>query len=228
MPSDSVRPLILAVDTTGENGSIALARGRDLLEEIPLHAPAGFAQVLLASAAALLERNGVKVGDVDCFAAASGPGSFTGLRVGLSFIKGLAEATGKRAVAVSNLRTLACFGTAPLRAAVIDARRGQIYGAVYDDQGNALSPEVVSGCVDWLQSLPEGEIGFVTASPAFLEEARAGTRYATAPLTVPPASLAAAVASIAAEAYERGQALDPATLDANYVRRSDAELFWRE
>ncbi len=74
---------------------------------------------------------------VDCFAAASGPGSFTGVRVGLACVKGLAEALGKPAVAVSNLRAIASFGTAPWRAVVLDARRGEIYGAVYDAAGGS-------------------------------------------------------------------------------------------
>ena len=71
---------------------------------------------------------------MDCFAAASGPGSFTGVRVGLAAVKGLAEAAGKRVVAVSNLRALAFFGSAPLRATVIDARRGEVYAALYNSR----------------------------------------------------------------------------------------------
>ncbi len=88
--------------------------------------------------------SGTTVHQMECFAAASGPGSFTGVRVGLAAAKGLAEATGKRMVAVSNLRALAAFGTAPLRATVIDARRGEIYGAVYNSQLELVMPEVVT------------------------------------------------------------------------------------
>ena len=62
--------LILAVDTTGEFGSLALLRGEELVEEMPLHAPKGFAQVLYGHLAELLERHGLKPGDIDCFAAA--------------------------------------------------------------------------------------------------------------------------------------------------------------
>jgi tRNA threonylcarbamoyladenosine biosynthesis protein TsaB len=228
MPADTLKPLILAVDTTGEHGGLALARGDCLLEEAPLHAPGGFAHVLFACAEELLKRHGCEVEDVECFAAASGPGSFTGLRVGLSFVKGLAEATGKPAVAVSNLRALACFGSAPLRAVMIDARRGEVYGAVYSADGDEVAPEQVAGCQAWLRSLPEGALGFVTASPSLLEGARSGSVWSSAPFTLAPASLAAAVASLAAGVLERGEAQDPAALDANYVRRSDAELFWKE
>ena len=75
-------PLILAVDTTHDYGSIALARGDELLEEMPLHAAEGFAQILYGRLRELLARHGVALADVDRFAAASGPGSFTGVRVG--------------------------------------------------------------------------------------------------------------------------------------------------
>ena len=98
--------VILAVDTTHEFGSLALLRGTELIEEVLLHAPGGFGQSLYWRLGELLERQGLKVEDVDCFAAASGPGSFTGVRMGLACVKGLAEAAGKPAVAISNLAAL--------------------------------------------------------------------------------------------------------------------------
>ena len=126
--------MILSIDTTSEFGSIALTEANVVIEEVELHAPEGFGHVLYGHIQQLLERRGTTVHQMECFAAASGPGSFTGVRVGLAAAKGLAEATGKRVVAVSNLRALASFGSAPLRAAVIDARRGEVYGAVYNSR----------------------------------------------------------------------------------------------
>ena len=209
--------LILAVDTTGEHGSLALVHGGEVLEEVAMHAPAGFAQVLYGGLEGLLARHGVRASDVDCFAAASGPGSFTGVRVGLACVKGLAEALGKPAVAVSNLEALARCGTAPLRGAVIDARREQIYGAVYDAAGTLVSPEIVERWDAWFASLPEGVGEFVSAMPL------------PVPRLIPaPESLASRIAEIAACRLARGEASDPAALDANYVRRSDAELFWKD
>ena len=131
---------ILAVDTTGEHGSLALARGAAVLEELPIHAPSGFAHILYDAIGGLLARCGVALADIDCFAAAAGPGSFTGVRVGLACVKGLAEAGRKPAVAVSNLAALARFGQGPLRAPIVDARRGEIYGAVYDAAGALVRP----------------------------------------------------------------------------------------
>jgi tRNA threonylcarbamoyladenosine biosynthesis protein TsaB len=219
-----VKPCILAVDTTHEFGSLALARGEDLLEELPLHAPTGFAHVLYQHLAELLRNHGLQVADIDCFAAASGPGSFTGVRIGLACVKGLAEALGKPAVAVSNLQALATFGSAALRAVVLDARRGEIYGAVYDAGARIVSPEVVAKFPEWLSTLPSGDLEFISQEPVALPSLLAGTSFENARVTIAPRSLAAAIARLAFAAAPS----DPAALDANYVRRSDAELFWKE
>jgi tRNA threonylcarbamoyladenosine biosynthesis protein TsaB len=219
-----VNPLILAIDTTREAGSLALARGEELIDETLVHAPGGFAHVIYGQLAQLLGRHGVKPAMVDCFAAASGPGSFTGVRVGLACVKGLAEALGKPAVAVSNLEAMATFGSARLRAVVMDARRGEIYGAVYDDAGRLASPEVVMTLAAWLETLPEGKMEFIAMDPAAL----AGTRFEHARIATAPPALAGAMARIALARFLGGEASDPAALDANYVRRSDAELLWRE
>lgn len=223
-----MNPLILAIDTTRESGSLALVRGEELIEETLLHAPSGFAHVIYQHLAQLFDRHGVKPAMVDCFAAASGPGSFTGVRVGLACVKGLAEALGKPAVAVSNLQALATFGSAPLRAVVLDARRDEIYGAVYDHAGRLVAPEVVIRFPAWLATLPEGGVEFVSTDFTPFRAALAGTRFERAPIATAPPALAAAVARIALARFLRGEASDPAALDANYVRRSDAELFWKE
>ena len=212
-----MKPLVLAVDTTSEYGSIALNG-----DAVALHSPSGFAHVIYPHIRELLDRSGVTLAEIDCFAAASGPGSFTGVRVGLACIKGLAEAAGKPAVAVSNLEALATFGSAPLRAVLLDARRGDVYGAVYDAEGRVVVAETVSKLPEWLASLPAGVEFISTGFDAFGDALPAGPR-----VTVPPV-LAGAIARIAADRLARGEACDPAALDANYVRRSDAELFWRE
>ncbi len=228
MPAHAVTPLILAVDATHECGGLALQRGEALLEELPMHSPSGFAHVLFGHLSELLARHGVKAQDIDCFAAASGPGSFTGVRVGLAFVKGLAEALGKPAAAVSNLEALASFGSAPLRGALIDARRGEIYGAVYDAAGRIVSPEVVTGLEKWIASLPEGDLEFISADPTLPGAAVKGTPFEAAHVVTAPQALAAAAARIALARWRNGELSDPAALDANYVRRSDAELFWKE
>jgi tRNA threonylcarbamoyladenosine biosynthesis protein TsaB len=219
-----VNELILAIDTTHEFGSLALLRGAEVLEETLLHSPEGFGQILFGRIAELLARHATQTAEVDCFAAASGPGSFTGVRIGLACIKGLAEASGKPAVGVSNLAAMATFGSAALRAVVMDARRGEVYGAVYDGRGAAAVPETVMPFTAWLHTLPESEIEFVSTDFSPFASALAGTRFAGSAVTTAPRALASAVGRIAREQLRAGQAADPAAIDANYVRRSDAEI----
>jgi len=200
--------MILSIDTTSEFGSIALTEANVVIEEIAVQAPEGFGHVLFGQIEHLLEKNGTTVHQMECFAAASGPGSFTGVRVGLAAVKGLAEATRKRVVAVSNLRALASFGSAPLRAVVIDARRGEVYAAVYNNLLELVMPEVVIKLDDWLQRLPQGCEMISSVSH--------------------PRPLAAGIGHVAWDEFTLGRSSDPAEIDANYVRRSDAELFWKE
>ena len=221
-------PLILATDTTHQWGSVALARGEEVLEEVELEAPDGFAHVIYQSLAALLDRHGVNPRDIACFAGASGPGSFTGVRVGLACLKGLAEACQKPAVAVSNLEAMAWFGTAGLRAVVMDARRGEVYGAVYDAAGRLAAPEMVASFSIWLRSLQAGDLELIGAGLPDLRAWLVGTRFECARILEAPRALAGAIARIAFRRLASGEAHDPAALDANYVRRSDAELFWKE
>jgi tRNA threonylcarbamoyladenosine biosynthesis protein TsaB len=209
---------ILAVDTTSSFGSIALYDD-GLLEQKPLHAPEGFNHFLFSEISELLARHQWTLGSIERFAAAIGPGSFTGVRIGISAIKGLASALDRQVVGVSNLQALALFGTTSRRAAIINARRGEMYGALYDSQALALSPEVVMPFEAWLASQDEPPTEILSTDfSAF--------RACILP-SIPVREhleLAAAVASFAATAPSQ----NPALLDANYVRRSDAELMWRE
>jgi tRNA threonylcarbamoyladenosine biosynthesis protein TsaB len=207
---------ILAVDTTGDRGSIALVTDARIVEEVPLESTDGFAHVLFPTIEQLLATHSLTIPEIDLFASASGPGSFTGVRVGLTAVKGLAEATGRKVIAVSNLQALAWFGTRALRAVLIDARRGEIYGGVYDDRLRPVCGEVVMNFDQWLATLPGGDVEFITAG---YEASFPG------PVKRAPEQLAGAVGIVAAL---HGLARDPAEIDANYVRRSDAELYWKE
>jgi len=175
----------------------------------------------------LLARHGRYISEVDCFAGAAGPGSFTGVRIGLAAVKGLAEGAGKPAVAISNLQALATFGSAPLRGTFLDARRGEIYGALYNSDLDEVSPEVVTRFPDWLAHLPQGDIEFLSPDFTPFRAALTGTRFSASVITERRA-LAAAVAQICVSRLALNQASDPAAVDANYVRRSDAELLWKD
>jgi tRNA threonylcarbamoyladenosine biosynthesis protein TsaB len=192
--------VILAMDTTHELGSLALVDGERVVEEVTLTASEGFAQQLFQAIGALLERHNLVLAELEGIAVANGPGSFTGVRTGLTAAKGLAEAVGKPLYGISNLAALASFREGSEAVAVyFDARRGDVY---------AMGPdgvEVVRPLEEWKASLPEGveAIGFV--SPV----------------------LAGAVGRLAAKHYAAGSRPDPAAVDANYVRSSDAELNWK-
>jgi len=223
-----VKPLILALDTTHEFGSMALLDGREVVEEVLLHSPDGFGHVLFGHLERLLDRNGRRVEEVACFAAAAGPGSFTGVRVGLACIKGLAEAVERKVVTISNLEAPAWFGSAPQRAVVLDARRGEIYGAVYDAAGQALREPVVTQFPLWLATLPEGEVEFISTDFTPFQAALEGTRLVGSRIVTAPRAFATAIGAIAHDRFCAGLARDPAEIDADYIRRSDAELFWKD
>ncbi len=216
--------MILALDTTSEFGSIAIVRRDEVVEEIPLHAPDGFGHVLFEHLRRMLDRNGIRMDAMQAFAAASGPGSFTGVRVGLAAVKGLAEVLHRPAVTVSNLQALAWFGSAPLRATLLDARRGEVYGAIYDNALQLVSEEVVMRFPDWLAAIPKAAREFISTDfgpfRSYLDPA--------AILVTAPRALAGAVGRIAWQRLDSGAVCDPASVEANYVRRSDAELFWKE
>ncbi len=214
---------ILAIDTTAAFGSIALLDGTELLEEVVLHSPDGFGAILFDRIGQLLSRHDIEPESVDCFAAASGPGSFTGVRIGLTAAKSLAEATGKPAMGVSNLLALAALGTAPVRGSLIDARRGEVYGAVYDAGLAPVLPETVGPFPAWLASLPADLTEIICPDP---DPFRASIPRGVAVLG--RRAIAAAVARIAAARHSAGEPGDPAGLDANYVRRSDAEQNWKD
>jgi len=224
---------ILALDTTSRLGSVALLRDGALLESKTVEAPQGFAGKLFAEIRGLLERNNVALTDVDCFAAASGPGSFTGIRIGLTAAKSLAEVNGKKAVGVSNLRAMAELGEGRFRAPVMDARRGEVYAAVFDEGGQAVVDEVVTPWPAFVDLVGGRDVTFLStetslfgaAGAAPLDSGENGT--GTVGHTTLDSPLAAGVARLAEQGMEAGEALDPEELDANYVRRPDAELNWK-
>jgi tRNA threonylcarbamoyladenosine biosynthesis protein TsaB len=234
--------VILAIDTTSESASIALVgveqaisspakrvEEATVIEEVLLQSPDGFAHVLFTEIERLLSRHNIAIDQIDGFAVAAGPGSFTGVRVGLTAAKGLAEATGRKVVAVSNLQALASFGSYAIRAVAIDARRGEIYGAVYDAALDPVLNELVIKYDDWLRTLPardlesdlEFDLEFITTGFPI-------TGVGNARVTQAPPALAGAIGKIAASRFAAGLAQDPAAIDANYVRRSDAEVFWKD
>lgn len=219
---------ILSFDFTSEYGSLAIRRHGQTLIQQSLHSPDGFAHLLFPAMDELFRQAGLYLAEIDCFASASGPGAFTGVRVGLSAVKGLAEALGKKAMGVSNLRAIASFGDSPSRAVVLDARRGDVFTAVYDAGLNLVVPETVGKLDAFLRDLPGQPDQFITPGADWLRAALQTTPFADIPMVEVPRGLASAVAQCAEQDLLRDVTGDPAALDANYVRRSDAELFWKD
>lgn len=194
---------LLALDTTSEHGSVALLEDGQVVAAREIHEEDGYSAVIFGVITELLAHVGWSLRDLDCCAGATGPGSFTGVRVCLTAVKGLAEANNKPALGVSNLQALASLGNDAVRAPWLDARRGEVYSGLYDARGGALGPEVVKPREEWQAGLdPDAEV-------------IAGQGVA----------LASAIGLIAYRRWRAGERPDPAALEANYVRRSDAELF---
>lgn len=208
---------VLALDTTSENGSIALWEGNHLVEEVAVVAPDGFAQLLFPAIEKLLQHAAWTLPQIDLFAAASGPGSFTGVRVGLAAIKGLAEAAGRPAQAISNLRAIAGLGTGFLRMPLINARRGEVYAGLYGSDTRLVEPERVGPLDSLLSGRPPQAELIARESWPELAAQEAVVQIDGRPL-----------ASLVARLAIRDGGVDPAALDANYVRRSDADGRWHD
>jgi tRNA threonylcarbamoyladenosine biosynthesis protein TsaB len=140
--------LILGVDTTTPSGSAALLRGTRLLAEINHDSPATFSERLLPAIRFLLESNELTIQDVEGYAVAVGPGSFTGIRIGLSTVKSFAYASGKPVVPVSTLLALARKIQHPrnrLICPLLDAKKKQVYGALFRSRAGGLEELIPQG-----------------------------------------------------------------------------------
>lgn len=220
--------LIVAVDTSGKKGSVALCRGDDKsFEVLQLTSLEGgtYSAQLIPRIAELLRENKLKKTDVDGFVVVSGPGSFTGLRVGLATVKGLCEVLRKPLATVSMLEAIALTYGQPGQAATValDAGRGEVYVGTYEVTAGRAS--VVREYIAKLEAIA-GEAfdvrGDLLTPDAKVAEALQSTN-----------SDAKLVASVHADEIGRigirkllaGETDDPATVDVNYMRRSDAEIF---
>lgn len=219
--------LLLATDTSGKHGSIALAQCDGdrctILEVVPLTGGTFSAQ-LVPQIAALLENHGFSKRDLGAFAVASGPGSFTGLRVGLAAIKALAEVLQKPIAVVSLLEAIAL--SAQSRGSVLaafDAGRNQLYLGEYTLEGaiTRMHREWLSTREECLASAAHATLA--TPDRILAEEAR--SRGLPVEEIVAPRS--DAIARIGWRKIQSGDTVSPQDLDANYIRRSDAEIFAR-
>jgi len=232
--------LLLAADTSGKNGNVALARvtpgqsGVEIVEVVPL-AGGAFSAQLIPQIAALLEKHGYRKADLGAFAVVSGPGSFTGLRVGLAAIKALAEALQKPIAAISLLEAVAWSGTAhgiaPGRIlAALDAGRGDVYVGDYElGPQMHMHSERLLGREEFLAEAVGAEAKGAEAThktivtpDALLAEMVRAVGIQTELIEYPNAGV---IARLGWERLQRGQTVRPEELEANYIRHSDAEIF---
>ena len=214
-------PLLLAIDTCGPSGSVALGRipGRDLevLGQIEL-AGRTYSATLISAVADLLHNAGLELRNLGGIVVVNGPGSFTGVRVGVSAAKGLAQGAEIPVVAISRLEILSRKSGVP--SAALDAHRGEVYLRL--ERTGSVPVEILAGPEELASVHP------VPTRVAVCDEGAAALLARVWPqtqlVTTPPPLASDAIRPGEARLIA-GAAVDLALLDGHYLRRSDAEIF---
>lgn len=219
---------LLSVDTSGKYGSIALSRCHDdgtcdAIEVVPL-VGGTFSAELVPQIAALLAKHGFAKQDIDGFAVATGPGSFTGLRVGLAAIKALAEVLGKPIAAVSLLEAVAAAGSEVGRVfAVMDAGRKEVFAGDCEVDASHSKIRVIGEELIRLDELSSRVHGRRVLTPDEDLGNQLRQNGVTVQIVTRPRS--DAIARLGWRKIQAGETVTPEQLEANYIRRSDAEIF---
>ena len=218
---------LLAVETSGFEASIALADGSNVLETqfLPTEGRR-HAQILVPAIDSLLKKHGLKPAEIEVVAISQGPGSFTGLRVGIVFAKTFAWANGSRLVTVNTLHAIAqqSRSVAKTIAAVSDAQRKEVFfnHFHFEDDQPICRPQgetTIVPVADVVARCPEATLWTGPGTEKFAE-AFAGCEIAAETARNPSAET---VAIIGTEAATREDFADPGTLEPMYIRRSYAE-----
>lgn len=233
--------LILALDTSSACGSVALLRSGTIVSKRVISGGEPYSGSLLREAKQLLDDACISFEQIELFAVDAGPGSFTGLRVGLTTVKGWAEVWGRPIAPVSGLAAMATqvsrVAANSLLAAVMDARRGQIFGGAFrsanDGSGvlDSVGDEVVTSAEEFLESLrprlgSAGEMVIACIQPEIIRPAVEGRNFPCR-IEVVSGVLAPFVGLLGYLKAGRGELVDALHLDADYIRRSDAEMNWK-
>jgi tRNA threonylcarbamoyladenosine biosynthesis protein TsaB len=222
---DKSTRLLLGIDTCGPSGSVALGRLTaldtkstiEILEKVELEGR-NYSATLVAAVDALLTKAGAQLSELGGIVAVNGPGSFTGVRVGLSAVKGLAEASKIPVVAVSRLEVLA--RKAGTLFAALDAHRGEVFLRV--EEPGREQREVLAGVAEFAAIDPAPRrIAVCDDAAALLLEAA----WPAAELVRTVAPTASDALKLCASRVVAGEFVDLALLDGHYLRRSDAEIF---
>jgi len=216
----------LAIDTATNSGGVALSRNSEVMGVIMMKTPMKYSDRIISNIDFLLGQLEVDITQVDCFTTATGPGSFTGLRIGLATVKGLAQSLDKPVIGLSTLQCLAWRfrHSDSLISPMIDARRQQVYTGLYDVSGKdlrQLRPQAVGAPADILKEEREkctfvgdgAEMYFQTIK-AFLPDHRF-IRSDNVILTE--------LCELGYRRFIKGEIQGAGDLKANYIRPSDAE-----
>jgi len=229
--------LVLAIDTATPGGGLAILEDSRILGIVSTQVEETYSSRLFRHLEFLLTETRLELGSMDLFAVSAGPGSFSGLRIGLTAVKGWAEVLAKPIATVSGLEAVAAQARSErgLLAPVLDARRGQIYAALYRRGAQGLErqgDERVMSADEFLESLPEPSAGaaptFVTPTPELLAEALARSAFRGCAIERVSTVLAPVIGQLGMERALRGEIVDSLHLDANYIRRCDAESSWKD
>ncbi len=225
---------VLGIETSTKTGSVAAVSDHGVIAQYSLNIEVTHSERLMSTVDRVLKDSGLEMLQFDGFAVAIGPGSFTGLRIGLATVKGLALATGKPVAAVPTLRALAWntpFAAHPI-CPMLDARKNEVYAALYTFDGPDLvqtMPEAVIPLAR-LGDLIAGKTLF-TGEASFdyhtIIEEMLGDRALFAPLSAILPS-AASVADIGLKMIRNGRHSDPDSLTPLYIRRPEAEVAWEK
>ena len=223
--------LTLALECATKTIGVALLRDEELLAEIYLGLERHHAELLLPAVERLFLLSGLTPGNVDLLACTVGPGSFTGLRIGVSTIKGLALALGKPVVGVSTLETLAMQAIPSSRpiCPLLDARKGQVYAGLYrtgpDQLPTAVRPERLADVAQLLRELDQDEVVFLGDGAIryekLIREAGKGRTILTG--SSRQRLMASSVGLIGLQRYRSGDIVDLLTFAPRYLRLSEAE-----
>jgi tRNA threonylcarbamoyladenosine biosynthesis protein TsaB len=221
--------LILSFDTSFKTAAIALLQDDTILYDALINNGCNHSETLLPAIEQACRQLRLKIAEIDLFACTLGPGSFTGLRVGVSTLKGLLLATGKPAVGVSSLKSLALNVTdeAALICSLMDAGRGQVYTACYsyNDQGllDQISPEKVIDLRE-IQLDSNQDIIFVGEGAIKYRDILA-EKAGRAKIASPQQQYirASAVGILGREKFSRNELLNPAAFVPVYLRAADAK-----
>jgi len=222
---------ILAVDTSTRTGSVALLEDDTILAELQVSSSETHAKRLMPVIDATRELAGIGLEALDAFADTIGPGSFTGLRIGISAVKGLAFASGRPATGVSTLDALAhAFPWFPgLVCPLLDARKGEVYTALYRWTARGTMEKVCPDCAvrpkEWLAGIQDACLFVGDGAVAYKEtiEATLGQLAKIVPFYC-NALRASVVGVLGLEQIKKGQTADASALVPLYIRKPDAEI----